>query len=250
MKHLLSWVVTPLYLVLFLLTMGAWHPFIALSYYLGPRIYRSVIAIGNGILLLELRLLGTRISVHGLSQIPVGRPLIIVSNHQSLFDIPLLLWTLRAKGPCFIAKKELGRGIPSMSHALRNMGAALIDRGDPKAAISAIEALGRRANEQCEAAIIFPEGTRARNGRLKAFKVQGILALLRTMPDAVIVPAAISGSWRLTANNFKPIGLGAQIRLTFLPAITPSSTESCPPEVERSIESALTAEERRSHATT
>jgi 1-acyl-sn-glycerol-3-phosphate acyltransferase len=245
MKNILSWVITPFYLTLFVFTIVVWHPLIALSYYVNRRLYLATIALGNGILLQELRILGTSIAVHGLKTLPQGKPLLIVSNHQSLFDIPLLLWTLRAHGPCFIAKRELGKNIPSISHALRNMGSALIDRGDARAAIRAIEELGTRVNITQEAAIIFPEGTRARNGRMKPFKPHGLLALLRTMPEAVIIPTAISGSWRLTAKNFKPVPVGVQIRLTFLPALQISSPEAAPGEIQAAIEVGLQEEERR-----
>jgi 1-acyl-sn-glycerol-3-phosphate acyltransferase len=245
MRKLLSWIITPFYLVIFVFTMVFWHPLIALSFYVNRRLYLQTIALGNGLLLLELRLLGTRISVQGLEHLPRQKPLIIASNHQSLFDIPLLLWTLRSYGPCFIAKRELGKNIPSISHALRNMGSALIDRGDARAAIRTIEDLGTRVQQNREAAIIFPEGTRARNGRIKPFKSQGIMALLRTMPDAEIVPTVISGSWRLTYHNFAPVPIGVRISLTFLPPLKASSPEAAPGEVQALIEAALPIDERR-----
>ena len=63
------------------------------------------------------------------------QPYIIVCNHQSLYDIPPLIWYLRQIHPKFISKKELGRGIPSVSFNLRHGGSLLIDRAKAKDAL-------------------------------------------------------------------------------------------------------------------
>ena len=60
--------------------------------------------------------------------IPTDRPLLFIANHQSTFDIPGLIWFLRKYHPVFVSKKELAKGVPSISYNLRHSGAALIDR--------------------------------------------------------------------------------------------------------------------------
>ena len=73
---------------------------------------------------------------------PESGPLIIVTNHQSMYDIPPLIWYLRKYHPKFVSKKELGKGIPSVSFNLRHGGSALIDRKDRRQARAELERLG------------------------------------------------------------------------------------------------------------
>jgi 1-acyl-sn-glycerol-3-phosphate acyltransferase len=244
-RQLLGWLLTPGYLVVFLFTVLLWHPLIVSAFYFGPRIYHAVIALGNGALILGLRLAGTRVQIEGIDTLPPARPLIVVSNHQSLYDIPFLLWFFRSRLPCFIAKQELGRGIPSASHALRHMGSVLIDRSNSREAIKTIEAFGARMAELGRAAVIFPEGTRARDGHMKRFKVQGVLALTRTMPNAAVVPVAISGSWHITQWGLFPVYPFASIRLTVLKPLSAQevTNEAAVQDIESKIRAMLPARE-------
>jgi 1-acyl-sn-glycerol-3-phosphate acyltransferase len=150
---------------------------------------------------------------------PKDRPIIIVANHQSMYDIPMMMWELRKWELGFIAKKELGRWIPSISFALRELGSALIDRKDAKQSVEAISALGRRKEEQKQIAVIFPEGTRARDGIVKPFKSTGFKALLEAMPTAVIAPVVVRGNWELLQYQFRPVPAGVAISLTYLPVV-------------------------------
>lgn len=131
----------------------------------------------------------------------------------------MMMWELRDRNLGFIAKKELGKGIPSISYALRELGSALIDRSDPKQAVAAITELGRRKEESKEIAVIFPEGTRARDGKVKSFKLTGFKALVEAMPSAVIVPVVVTGNWELLQYNFKPVPAGVTITMHYLPFI-------------------------------
>jgi 1-acyl-sn-glycerol-3-phosphate acyltransferase len=103
-------------------------------------------------------------------KLPLNRPLIIASNHQSTYDIPPLIWYFRKHFPKFIAKKELGKGFPSISYNLRHGGAVLIDRKDPIAAVSALEGFCDNIKKNRWSVVIFPEGTRSRNGQPKSFQ--------------------------------------------------------------------------------
>ncbi len=151
--------------------------------------------------------------------VPKNRPVIFVANHQSLFDIPLTIWYLRNRRPHFIAKKELGRGLPALSHALRHMGSALIDRGNAQQALSAISSFGHQLEAAKGAALIFPEGTRSRDGTMRKFKPAGLRALLQAMPTALVVPLAIDGSWRLTQYGMRPVPFGKIVTLRLLPPV-------------------------------
>lgn len=221
-SYVLGWLVTPIFLVTFAGAFLLFHAVFVATHWLFPRWYRRAVELGNLSLVLTLRIAGTRIHVkREPCHNPNSRPLIVVSNHQSLFDIPLIIWYLRDFTPHFIAKQELGRGMPALSHALRHMGSALIDRSNSQQALAAIQHLGTQLEIERGAAVIFPEGTRARDGSLKRFKFAGLRALLRAMPSALIVPVAIAGSWETMRWKMRPVPFGSRITLSVLPCIDP-----------------------------
>ena len=159
-----------------------------------------------------LNILGTQFSFKNPHQLPVDRPLIIVCNHQSMNDIPPLIWYLRKHHVKFISKKELGRGIPSVSYNLRHGGSVLIDRKKADKSIEAIAEFGKRIANNNWSAAIFPEGTRSRNGVPKPFKTRGLETLLNAMPNAMVVPVTINNSWKLLRYGSFPMGLGAYVK--------------------------------------
>ena len=159
------------------------------------------------------RLCGTRIQVERSPGVRAWTPYIIVSNHQSMFDIPLLGRTFFSNFPKYISKRSLGRWIPSVSYNLRRGGHILIDRGDARSAVAAIRELGARVRSGRASALIFPEGTRARHGALGEFRAAGTLALFEEAPDTPVVPVAIDGSWALLRHNMFPMPWGTRIRL-------------------------------------
>ncbi|HPE36912.1 MAG TPA: lysophospholipid acyltransferase family protein [Spirochaetales bacterium] len=120
---------------------------------------------------------------------------IVVANHQSLLDIPILMDFFRgSRTLLFVAKRELGTGIPLISSVLRLQGHALVPRS--RGAASAMKALGRMArkadvNGYCPA--IFPEGTRSRDGRLGVFHTAGLKRLLEAAPVPILVVAMAGG---------------------------------------------------------
>ena len=158
-------------------------------------------------------ILGTRHTLENPYPLDKNRPLIVVSNHQSMNDIPPLIWLFRKHNPRFISKKELGKGIPSISYNLRKSGAALIDRKDAKQAITEITRFAKFINEFNYAGVIFPEGTRSRTGIPKPFKAKGLQVLFKYIPDAQIVPVTINNSWKTTKYGKFPFGLGAHIKV-------------------------------------
>ncbi len=156
-------------------------------------------------------ILGTRYTFTNNQNIPTGIPLIIVTNHQSMYDIPPIIYHMRKYHPKFVAKKELGKGIPSVSYNLRHGGSALIDRKDGKQAILAIGKLGSYIEKHKRSAVIFPEGTRSRTGKPKPFKPMGLKMLLKKAPSALVVPITINNSWKLLRFGQFPMGLGAHV---------------------------------------
>jgi 1-acyl-sn-glycerol-3-phosphate acyltransferase len=158
-------------------------------------------------------ILGTRHTFSNPHKLDPNRPLIIVSNHQSMNDIPPLIWMFKKHFPKFISKKELGRGIPSISFNLRHGGAALIDRKDPKQAITEIIRFAKFIHANNYAGIIFPEGTRSRTGKPKPFKTKGLEVMFKYIPNAQIVPVTINNSWKTTKYGKFPYGLGSHIKV-------------------------------------
>lgn len=156
-------------------------------------------------------ILGTTYRFTNTYALPNDRPLIIVTNHQSMYDIPPLIWYMRKHHPKFVSKKELGKGIPSVSFNLKYGGSALIDRKDGKSALLEIGKLGDYIERYNRSAVIFPEGTRSRDGHPKPFKPMGLKMLLKKAPSALIVPISINNSWKLVRYGKFPMGLGAKI---------------------------------------
>ena len=144
---------------------------------------------------------------------------------------------MRKHHPKFISKKELGKGIPSVSFNLRHGGALLIDRKNPKKSIQAIQDFGKRLTEKKHSAIIFPEGTRSRDGKIKPFQKAGLSTLIENMPDALVVPISIGNSWRFAEHNYFPMPLAVHLKLKVHPAfeIIPGEHENLLQKIETTI---------------
>lgn len=131
------------------------------------------------------RLCGVRVRVTGLQHWPQG-PAIVVANHQSHFDIAALLGYLPGNNR-FAAKVELFRQ-PALGLVLRTLGMIPIDRGDSAESIRQL----RRVGESGAATIIFPEGTRSRDGHLQPFKKGAFVAAIEL--GLPIVPVICRGT--------------------------------------------------------
>ncbi|MEY4667922.1 MAG: hypothetical protein RL518_621 [Pseudomonadota bacterium] len=220
---LISWVCTPLYVFVFFSILCIFHLIQLTAALFGRRAQKFALDLMNICIVWNIRVTaGARFAYVGRPTLPEGRSIIIVSNHQSMYDIPMIMWACRAREVGFIAKKELGRWIPSISLALRTLGSVLIDRKDAKAALRAIREFGEMKERTSQVAAIFPEGTRARDGVIKTFRPSGFLTLVGAMPSALIQPVAIRGNWRILRYNFCPIPFGTTIEMEFLDPVDPS----------------------------
>ncbi len=184
----------PFFLV-FGLLLSLFHPIQVISRKTGGyHAHKRSVDILNLLLIKSLMILGVRVRFSGFETVPADRPLVIVANHQSGYDIPPVIWGFRSNHPKFISKRDLGRYIPSISYNLRHGGSVLIDRSNRLQSVKEITSLGKYISENNYSAAIFPEGTRSRDGRVKRFKTAGLTSLIRSAPDAAIVPLAIKGS--------------------------------------------------------
>lgn len=212
-RTLLAWLLFIPYLLLFFTCLLIFEAAIRLSLLFGPAAQSNVRDWFQSTMLWTLRLLGTRWSVEGDPAVVSGVPYIIVSNHQSIFDIPFLYCTFMPAHPRYIAKKELSRWIPGVSINLRVDGSAIIDRSNPRHAIPEIKRAAKQAAEEGFAIVIFPEGTRAKEGVMKSFRPSGLSTLMKYMPEAEIIPVAIDESWKLFCHRRGPVPTGIHLRM-------------------------------------
>ena len=126
---------------------------------------------------------------------------------------PPLIW-FYGTYPKFISKKELGRGIPSVSFNLRHGGSLMIDRTKAKDALAAIEDYSNTLNCTKHSTIIFPEGTRSCSAIPRRFRLGGLLTLFENMPEAVVLPVSISHSWKLMKWGNFPMMPGVTMQFT------------------------------------
>jgi 1-acyl-sn-glycerol-3-phosphate acyltransferase len=198
-----------------------------------PYLCRSVIR--------ALSIAGTRFEVFRATELVADRGYVLVANHQSMLDVPLIQATVpRHVG--FVAKRSLARGIPSVSYALRTGPHALVDPNDLLRSMREIRRLGKRAAATGAIVAIFPEGTRARSGTLGEFHWAGALALLSAASSLAVVPVTIDGSWIFYRDNLLPVPFGTTVRLHMgEPIEVGADPMQALDEAQRSIEATLRA---------
>jgi 1-acyl-sn-glycerol-3-phosphate acyltransferase len=215
MEKIISYPISFLSILLFLLVLVIFQPVQWLCFNVfGYQAHKKSVDYLNLILLRIGHLLGTTYEVENRELIPKGVPIIFVANHQSLYDIVGIIWFMRKFHPKFVSKKELGKGIPSISYNLTHGGSVLIDRTDPKQAIPIINQLGHYIEEFTRSAVIFPEGTRSKTGKPKEFAQTGLKILCKAAPSAFVVPITINNSWKFVKYGFFPFGLGNRLIFT------------------------------------
>jgi 1-acyl-sn-glycerol-3-phosphate acyltransferase len=133
---------------------------------------------------------GVRVRVVGRERIDPSAAFICMSNHQSNFDIPVLLGCLPVPFR-WLAKAELFK-IPIFGRAMRGAGYIPIDRSDRPAAIASLRQAAAAVRSGVSV-VIFPEGTRSPDGTLRPFKKGGfVMAIESGVP---IVPVALRGTF-------------------------------------------------------
>lgn len=222
MKFLLSCLLTPLFHLYYGLILVVFHPIqMATKSIGGDTARRKSVDILNYLLVKGLYIMGCRVRFKGFENLPDDRPVVIVSNHQSLYDIPAIGHGFKKYCPKFISKAELGKNLPSISYNLKHGQSALIDRSNGSQAVKEIFKLGRLIEKNKYAACIFPEGTRNPKGEVQEFMSAGINTLLRAAPSSIIIPFAINGHSRLQRKGMFPLQFGQTITYTALEPIEP-----------------------------
>ncbi len=154
---------------------------------------------GRGILFVSR----IKVSVQGLALIDPQRSYIYMSNHQSNFDIPVLLAHLPVQFR-WLAKAELFK-IPIFSRAMRGAGYVRIDRFNRESAIESLKEAAAKMKDGVSI-MIFPEGTRSLDGNIRPFKKGGFVMAVDT--GVPIVPIILQGTWPIMAKSSWRINSG------------------------------------------
>lgn len=215
MQKLLSYPLSAIYYLLLGTTLAVFHPiqWICLNWF-GYTAHKKSVDALCFFLVLNTYVLGTRYKIENKEKLPSNKPIIMASNHQSFYDITTISWFLRKVHIKFISKIELGKGIPSISYNLNHGGSVLINRKDPKQSLTAVRKIAEYIETNNRTAVIFPEGTRSKDGNPKPFAESGLKILCKYAPSASVVPVTINNAWKMTRWGSFPLGLGNQIILT------------------------------------
>jgi 1-acyl-sn-glycerol-3-phosphate acyltransferase len=180
---------------------------------IGPLWARQIFRIG-----------GIKLEVEGWDELPEAirsgqQPVIFMSNHQSNLDPPVLIATIPVPA-VYISKKEL-KWVPFVGWASQLAGVIFIDRGNREKALLEI----KRAAQEIQGGknvVIFPEGTRTRNGELGPFKKGGFA--LAQQAEVPIVPMATVGGFEILPAGSLRLGQGTY-RIRFGQPVNPDAYE-------------------------
>lgn len=240
MRKFFGYILSIIHYLAFGLLLFIFHPIQWFCYNaFGYKAHKWSVDTLNFFLVSTYYLLGNSVTFINKQSLPTGRPIIFIANHQSMYDIPVMIWFLRKYHAKFISKVELAKGIPSISYNLRHGGAANIDRKDPRQSITEIAALGTRMKEKKWSAMIFPEGTRSKDGTVKPFQPAGVATLLKKCPEALIVPIVIKNSWKMVRYGSYPLNTFTRMSWEVLPSIEPGKRPA--DEVVKEVEERIRA---------
>jgi 1-acyl-sn-glycerol-3-phosphate acyltransferase len=175
--------------------------------------HTEVVARGWGRLIIFFA--GVRNTIEGLENVDRSRSYVFVSNHLSNLDAPYHLATMPV-GVRFLAKKELYK-VPLFGPTLRAVGMVETDRqAHSAAAHREINVQVTRVITMGRSLLIYPEGTRSRDGELQAFKKGAFrIAVQNQMPLLPVTIAGTNNVWRPGENRWR----GGNVKMVFHPPI-------------------------------
>ena len=164
---------------------------------------------------------GVELVVRGRERLDAftGETFVVMSNHRSHYDVPVLFQALAGRRLRMITKAELFR-VPLWGRAMREAGFIEIDRSNRARAIASLKA----ARATLDAGVdvwIAPEGTRSRTGALGPFKKGGFLLALET--GKRILPVAIRGTEQVLPANGVRVRHGARVEVTIDDPVDPAA---------------------------
>lgn len=163
----------------------------------------------------QVKASGANVTVKGRENIPKDGAVVFISNHQSNFDIALLMSYIdKPKG--YIAKVEMKK-IPIMKTWMEYMHCVFIERDNPKKSLQAILE-GVKMLKAGYSLVIFPEGTRSKSNKIGTFKPGSLK--LATKAQVPIIPVTIDGTYKLMEQN------GGKIKSADVTVIVHSAIET------------------------
>jgi 1-acyl-sn-glycerol-3-phosphate acyltransferase len=180
------------------------------------------------------------ISVTGREHIDPKQTYLVMSNHQSHYDVAVIYYVLGAKMR-MVAKRELFE-VPLFGTAMKAAGFISVDRGNNKSAIASLEE-ARHALESGTPIWIAPEGTRSPTGELMPFKKGGFVIAVET--GTPVLPVSIAGTREVLPAHGRRSRAGVEVYVTIHPPVDPKRWADMDPKQARD---ALLAEVRTSIA--
>jgi len=157
-----------------------------------------------------LRWAGVRVTVEGARNIEPGKPYIVVANHQSYADTPVMMGYLPLDFR-FLAKASLFK-VPVIGSHLRNAGHVPVDRNDARASIAALNRGAAILRDLRTSVLIFAEGTRSHGDEMLEFRSGAAHLAIQT--QATVLPVALLNSARaLPKDTFRLRRANVQIRI-------------------------------------
>ena len=160
------------------------------------------------------RVLGIRVEVSGREGVDRKAPHIYMANHLSFLDGPLLFGLIPQRVRV-ILKKQVFR-IPVIGLGMRYVGFVPVDRKGVRGGKKSIDIAAALMQRRGYSYLIFPEGTRSRDGRMQAFKRGGFFLALASR--ASIVPISIEGTYELMPRGTLFAAKG-RVKVTFHPSV-------------------------------
>jgi 1-acyl-sn-glycerol-3-phosphate acyltransferase len=244
MRKLLGYILSAIHYPAFGFLLLLFQPIQWLCYNLGgygP--HKKSVDILNGWLTSTYYLLGNRVTFINQQQLPEDRPIIFIANHQSMYDVPPIIYHLRRYHAKFISKVELTKGILSISYNLKVGGGANINRHDPRQSISELLKLAGRMKDNNWSTVIFPEGTRSKDGHVRTFQSAGVATILKKCPNALLVPIAINNAWKMVRYGIYPLSTFEHLKFEVLTPIEPNGrpADELVKQVEETIKTKVSA---------
>ncbi|HXG18073.1 MAG TPA: lysophospholipid acyltransferase family protein [Methylomirabilota bacterium] len=188
-------------LIVALLTLF-WGPLVIFLSFFDPHAERAALLIrfwARGV----LRTCGIHLRVYGREHLDPQQAYLFMSNHQSNFDIPILMAAFDTLQVRWVSKREV-RKVPIIGLCMQRTQQVLVDRESPTQAVVVIRQV-KALLDAGISVIFFPEGTRTRDGRLQAFKPGGFAVAVEA--GVPVVPVTVRGSralWPPGGINIRP----------------------------------------------
>jgi 1-acyl-sn-glycerol-3-phosphate acyltransferase len=139
-----------------------------------------------------LAMVGVRVEVSGLERLDPNQTYIFTPNHQSLIEVPLFVACL-GRNPAYLGKKEVFK-YPVFGYGIRLIGVVPVDRSNSPAAVESAK-LATENLRRGKSYVVYPEGTRSRDGHLLPFKKGAFMMAIDA--GVPIVPVTVSGATKI-----------------------------------------------------